>query len=162
MKNTSKITSQNETWGFFGTLVRGCGMTNSGAASVFDLAAKTLARLSGKTVEDAREYLDSMWGRHLGDQFSPASDFSNMETILKGQLVNFFMHLAQRGVITAKELERQKQRCREMIRDAAIAEIANVDLDIETLESGAFAEVSIRAIKAALVAAYEAGRQAKR
>lgn len=64
---TAKITTQNETWGWWGT------MGHNGHADVqgmWDAAIAILVAFWGMTAEDARDFLDSVAGRHLADQCS--------------------------------------------------------------------------------------------
>ena len=62
---TPMITTQNETWGFYGTLLRN---EVGGAAALFDEAARELMARFGLTADEARDVLDGRIGRHMADQ----------------------------------------------------------------------------------------------
>jgi len=53
--------SQNETWGFWGTL-------EDNAPKAWPLAMKTIAEATGEPLESIRAFLDSAQGRHFGDE----------------------------------------------------------------------------------------------
>lgn len=63
------IETQNESWGFFGTLRMNSEytITEEQAAKLFDATARKLMAEFGLTADFAREYLDSRDGRHLAD-----------------------------------------------------------------------------------------------
>ena len=61
MNATTQIpTSQNETWGFYGTM-------NEQAEVAWPLAMTALSDATGQPLESVRTFLDSRHGRHFGD-----------------------------------------------------------------------------------------------
>ncbi len=67
MKTTA---TQNQAWGFYGTLKSNYGVSDVEAAKLFDHAARQLVRVFRITAECARQYLDARDGRHLADHLS--------------------------------------------------------------------------------------------
>jgi hypothetical protein len=53
--------SQNETWGFWGTL-------EDKASAAWPLAMAAIAEATGEPLESIRAFLDSAQGRHFGDE----------------------------------------------------------------------------------------------
>ena len=53
--------SQNETWGFWGTL-------EDKASKAWPLAMAAIAEATGEPLESVRAFLDSAQGRHFGDE----------------------------------------------------------------------------------------------
>lgn len=69
------ITTENTTWGFFGTLTT-AGAGNAG--DFFDAAARALTTQLGLTADEARTVLDASVGRHMADQRVEGEDASTL------------------------------------------------------------------------------------
>ncbi len=69
-------TTQNESWGFYGTLDRNCEerLDDDRLAALYHEAASQIVQIAGCKLYEAREWLDSTRGRHLADQVSPQVD----------------------------------------------------------------------------------------
>jgi len=67
------ITTQNPTWGFFGTLTT-AEVANAG--ELFDATARALIAQLGLTPDEARLALDASVGRHMADQHTEGEDAS--------------------------------------------------------------------------------------
>ncbi len=69
------ITTNNETWGFHGTLaLRGIDRV----AEHFDEAARELMTRLGLTADEARDLLDAPIGRHMADDLDPREDGADL------------------------------------------------------------------------------------
>ncbi len=68
------IASQNKEQGFYGQIMRShpkvVNLSRDAAAKLFGAFASHIASKFGLKPEQARDYLDSAYGRHLGDQIS--------------------------------------------------------------------------------------------
>lgn len=66
----SKVQSQNKVWGFYGTTQTNYGIADSVMDQVYDAAAKALTNMLGVSIDEARVFLDSKYGRHFSDELS--------------------------------------------------------------------------------------------
>lgn len=62
-ESTAIPPSQNEAWGFFGTISRHIEPTKA-----WDAALPAIARATGCSPDDVRAFLDSRYGRHFADE----------------------------------------------------------------------------------------------
>lgn len=65
---SAKITSRNESWGFFSTIRENLKLTQAQTEQAFDSAARFTAERLQMSPEAARRFLDSRYGRHLADK----------------------------------------------------------------------------------------------
>lgn len=63
MKTTTIPASQNEDYGFYGTM----NLERCGAEKAWPLAMKAIARATGENMDSIRAFLDSRHGRHFAD-----------------------------------------------------------------------------------------------
>ena len=62
MKNSHIPATQNDTWGFWGTMSE-----HAAAAAAWPLAMNTVSEATGQPLESVRIFLDSRHGRHFAD-----------------------------------------------------------------------------------------------
>ena len=68
MTNTSNIPpSENQTWGFFGTIAH-----HAEADAAWPLAMTAIADATGCSPDEVRAFLDSRYGRHFADDVANA------------------------------------------------------------------------------------------
>jgi hypothetical protein len=68
MTSTNKMPpSENQAWGFFGTIVQ-----HADAEAAWPLAMTTVADATGCTPDEVRAFLDSRHGRHFADDVANA------------------------------------------------------------------------------------------
>ncbi len=172
MKNFTPLPTANQEWGFWGTSVR----NGYDAELVWDAASRFLAKEFDLTAEQARDVLDARFGRHLADDLS---FIENGAGNAKGPISTdaITRHLTARIAdqgwrdcfenaireTTGKTYPRKKP----LTKDQLFTQIAQQHLQVETLvtrnsDSLDFHDVSAWGIKAALEAAYEAGRKSSR
>jgi len=163
MKNVKPLTTQNEEWGFWGT----CEHIGCNQAVAWDAASRFFIKIFNLTPEEARELLDARFGRHLADDLTFIKGAKNERSITN--------HLGQRYAdagwrkhfeksiydVTGKKVVSLKPATKEEL----FKKIAQQHLNIETLEerksdSLDFKEVAVWSVKAALEAAFEAGKAA--
>lgn len=78
------LTTTNRTWGFFGTIQRNLGLSDTRAAEAYATAAALLRNTFRVSPETAIAYLDSVSGRHLADQIDDlAHAATRLESTLK-------------------------------------------------------------------------------
>lgn len=163
MKKVKPLPTQNEEWGFWGT----CKNIKCNQAKAWDAASRFFIKIFNLTPEQARELLDARFGRHLADDLTFIKGAINEDSITK--------HLGQRYAdngwrkhfeksifdVTGKKIVSLKPATKEEL----FTQIAQQHLNIETLEerksdSLDFKEVAVWSVKAALEAAFEAGKAA--
>ncbi len=172
MKNFEPLPTANQEWGFWGTSV------NNGydPALTWDAASRFLAKEFDLTAEQTRDVLDARFGRHLADDLS---FIENGKDNAKGPIntaaitKHLTMRVADRGwrdcfenairETTGKTFPRKAPQT----KDELFTQIAQQHLNIETLverksDGLDFHDVAVWSIKAALEAAYEAGRKARK
>jgi hypothetical protein len=172
MKNFTPIATANEEWGFWGTSKQ----NGYDADLTWETTSHFLAKHFDLTPEQTRDVLDSRFGRHLADDLSfikseergiasgPSSEKAitrHLESRIadKGWRDSFENAIRQE---TGKTYRRKTKT-----KDELFTEIAQQHLLVETLvtrksDSLDFHNVAVWNIQAALEAAYEAGRAAKR
>ena len=163
MKNYQPLPTNNEEWGFWGTSIH----NGYDAAITWDTASRFFAKTFNLTPEETRTLLDARFGRHLADDLSFIKGAINARSIAN--------HLAKRVADKGWRRDFEKSIHSVLgIRATAvnftpaknpIEEIAFKFLNFETLEerksdSLDFHEVSVWSVKAALEAAFEAGKNA--
>ncbi len=163
MKKVKPLPTQNEEWGFWGT----CEHIGCNQAEAWDAASRFFLKIFNLTPEEARDLLDARFGRHLADDLTFIKGAKNQRTITN--------HLGQRYAdaswrkhfeksiydVTGKKVVSLKPAT----KDELFKQIAQQHLAIETLEerksdSLDFKEVAVWSVKAALEAAFEAGKAA--
>jgi len=153
--------TRNSEWGFFGTCGNN-GQTDCDAAWNEAMAALTDPKGRYRLEpEDARDLLDSTWGRHLADQVVGEDIGGAIE-----QLANHGWARDAREFVR-KHINPNLPRVAPTTREQAVEGIARRILKLETLEERKndehdFHELSIWTIRKALEAAYDAGRQSAR
>lgn len=172
MKNFTPSPTANQEWGFWGTSVR----NGYDAELAWDTVSRFLAENFDLTSEQTRDVLDSRFGRHLSDDLSM---IKNEPTIANGpssaKAINNHLtnRIADKGwrdcfenairEATGKTYPRKAP----ITKDQLFTQIAQQHLSVETLvtrnsDDLDFHDVSAWGIKAALEAAYEAGRKSSR
>jgi ABC-type amino acid transport substrate-binding protein len=163
MKHAKPLPTQNEEWGFWGT----CNQSGYDTAKAWNAASQFFIKIFNLTPEQARELLDARFGRHLADDLSFIKGEKDERSITK--------HLGKRYAdagwrkhfeksiydVTGKKVVSLKPTT----KDELFKKIAQQHLNIETLEerksdSLDFKEVAVWSVKAALEAAFEAGKAA--
>jgi hypothetical protein len=153
-KKTETPRTRNREWGFFGTCVHN-GHADPEAA--WDEAMATLTDRNGGfrlEPENARDLLDSTWGRHLADQVVGQAIGKTIKGLGWEQDARAFVRRYINPGLPALGTD---------TREEALAGIAQRVLSIPTLHARHsddldFHEVSVWALRVALDAAYEAGR----
>ena len=64
---TEKITTRNDSWGFYATIQENLKLSDLEAADAFDRAVRFTAKRLKMDLPAARRFLDSRLGRHLAD-----------------------------------------------------------------------------------------------
>jgi hypothetical protein len=172
MKNFKPLPTANQEWGFWGTSVR----NGYDAKLTWDTASRFLAKKFDLTPEQARDVLDSRFGRHLADDLSMIknepgiADSPSSATAISDHL---YSRVANKGWLDCFEnairetTGKTYPRKAPITKDQLFTQIAQQHLKVETLvtrnaDSLDFHDVATWSIKAALEAAYEAGRKARR
>jgi hypothetical protein len=172
MTNFIPVRTANEEWGFWGTSIH----NGYDAELTWDTACRFLAEHFDLTAEQARDVLDARFGRHLADDLSfiegkpgiakgPTSAAAITEHLTK--------RIADKGWCdwfenTIREETGKTYRRKTQSKDDLFTEIAQRHLGVETLvrrnsDSLDFHDIDVSSIRAALDAAFEAGKaQAKK
>jgi hypothetical protein len=166
MKNYTPLPTANEEWGFWGTSVH----NGYDAALTWDTASRFFAKTFDLTSDETRTLLDARFGRHLADELSfidggPAtaeviSRYLEERITDKGWRKYFEKTIREE---TGKILPRTTPKSKAEI----FTRIAQTHLNIDTLEerksdSLDFHDVGVLNIKAALEAAYAAGKASRK
>lgn len=164
--NNEPLPTNNEEWGFWGTSVS----NGYDAALTWDTASRFFAKTFNLTPEETRTLLDARFGRHLADDLSFISGgpvtSSAITTHLekrnadKGWRRHFEKAIREE---TGKRIPYTSSKSKAEI----LTTIAQEHLNFETLEerksdSLDFKDVGVLNVKAALEAAYEAGRASRK
>lgn len=162
MKNFQPLPTTNKEWGFWGTSVR----NGYDAELTWDAASRFLAKEFDLTAEQARDVLDGRFGRHLADDLSIAKNEADIAKHLASRAADQGWRDCFESAITEITGKTFPRKARPA-KDQLFTQIAQRHLGVETLvtrnaDSLDFHDVSAASIKAALEAAYEAGRKAKR
>mgnify|MGYP007088348405 CR=1 FL=1 len=170
MQNIEILKTENETWGFWGTSVS----SGYDAALAWNTVSRFLATGFDLTPEQTRDILDSRFGRHLADDLSGIDNgagFACGPISAEGITRYLTGRAAYRSwrdcfenaycEVTGKTFPRRTP----MDKDTLFTDIAQKHLGIETLalrnrDSLDFHDVSVSSVKAALDAAFEAGKAA--
>jgi len=172
MNAIQPLPTANERWGFWGTSKQ----NGYDAKLTWDTACSFLAKHFDLTAEQCRTLLDSRFGRHLADDLSfieGGNGIANGPTSDKAIIKHLEMRIADKGWrdcfenAIRQETNKTYPRKKLLTKDELFTKIAQEHLLVETLEdrmmdSLDFHSVSVRSIKAALGAAYEAGRASKK
>lgn len=163
MKNAKPLPTTNKEWGFWGT----CEQQEYPTKKLWDAASIFFIETFKLSPEQARELLDAKFGRHLVDDFSFIKSAVTAASVRK----HLAMRLADNG--WRKHFEKSifevlginVSRPASEVRDELFTRIAQEHLNIETLverkmDSLDFHDVGVLNIKAALAAAFEAGKAA--
>ncbi len=165
MTNFTPLPTQNEEWGFWGT----CKQSGYDTAEAWDAVSRFFIATFDLTPEQTRELLDARFGRHLADDLSLIEGSIDMRSITA--------HLGNRVADASwrKSFEKSiyevtgKRTCskKPTTKNDVFTQIAKQHLNLETLEerksdSLDFKEVAVWNVKAALEAAFEAGKVAAR
>lgn len=165
MKFTPAATA-NLDWGFWGTSIQ----NGYDAELTWDTTCRFLATHFDLTAEQARDVLDARFGRHLADDLSFIDGGPETAEAITAHLTNRISDKGWRKHFeksitaeTGKTFPRKKAEG----TAALFTRIAQQHLNVETLatrnsDSLDFHEVSVWGIQAALEAAYEAGKAAKK
>lgn len=170
MNDFQPLPTANAQWGFWGTSI-----TNGYDANLtWDTASRFLAREFDLNAEQARDVLDSRFGRHLADDLSFIKGKSGIaDGPTSVEAVN--NHLAARIVdkgwrdcfekTIREETGKTYPRRKAPTKDELLTLIAQKHLLADTLvtrkSSEDFREAAVWCIKAALEEAYEAGRKSR-
>jgi hypothetical protein len=162
MQNSMPLPTQNPEWGFWGTSIQ----NGYEATMCWDTASRFFADTYQLTPEEVTTLLDARFGRHLADDLSfieggPATP----EAITKHLSTRHANHGWRRSFEkaireeTGKKIKHTKPKSKAQLLTA----IAQNHLNIETLkerksDSHDFHEVAVWSLKAALEAAFEAGK----
>lgn len=167
--NTKKqqeiLPTANAEWGFWGTSQR----NGYDAASAWNAASQFLMGAFDLPAEQARDVLDARFGRHLADDLSFIKGTLTVETIA----AHLKLRIADAGWRTTFENAIRDVTGKTFPRAAAptkaelLSLIAEKNLRIGTLETRNtdgldFHGVAVWNVKAALEAAFEAGRRARK
>ena len=163
MKYAKPLPTQNEEWGFFGT----SKYLVADQAEAWNTTAAFFIKNFALTPEQARDLLDATFGRHLADDLSFIEGEKTKLAISK----HLEKRLADKG--WRRDFENTIYKVLGVRTSALnyapeknpLEEIAFKFLDFETLEerksdSHDFKEVAVWSVKAALEAAFEAGKTA--
>lgn len=163
MKNFNALPTENLSWGFWGTSDR----NGYDAEMTWNATSQFLAERFELTPEQVRTVLDSRFGRQLADDLSfIESGPTSAEVIIN----HFTARVASRSWLDCFEQAIEENTGKTFpkaapTQDDLLTKIAQKHLKVETLvrrnrDSLDFHDVSVSGIKAALEAAYEAGRKA--
>jgi len=162
MKNYQPLPTNNVEWGFWGT----CKTVEYDAAMAWDTASHFFAKTFNLTPEETRTLLDARFGRHLADDLSFIDGGPTTAEAITS-------HLEKRNADAGWRRYFEKALREEVgklipyttpkSKDEILTNIALTHLNFETLEerksdSLDFKDVGVLNIKAALEAAYAAGR----
>ena len=165
MKNTEIFPTENKEWGFWGTAER----NGYDAELTWNAASKLLIAEFDLTAEQARDVLDARFGRHLADDLS----FIKVALTEKTITAHLKLRISDAGwrksfesaitEVTGKTFPRKAAPT----KDELFTLIAQKHLGVETLETRKsdgldFHDVAVWSLKAALDAAFEAGRKARK
>lgn len=165
MKN-EPLPTNNEEWGFWGTSVS----NGYDAALTWDTASRFFAKTFNLTPEETRTLLDARFGRHLADDLSFINGGPATATAIT-------THLEKRNADKGWRRHFEKAIREEMgklipytstkSKAEILTAIAQEHLNFETLEerksdSLDFKDVGVLNVKAALEAAYAAGRASRK
>lgn len=170
MKYAKPLPTQNEEWGFFGT----SKSNGYDAELTWNTASRFLIKEFGLTPEEARTVLDARFGRHLADDLSfikGRPGIASGPTSEKAITAHLQMRIAGKGWRDCFE-NAIRQETGKVIpskgvftKEELFTEIAQRHLGVETLErrmsdSLDFHDIDVSSIRAALEAAFEAGKTA--
>ena len=172
MKNIEILKTENKDWGFWGT----SDCNGYDAELTWNAASTFLMTEFELNAEQARDVLDSRFGRHLADDLS---FIENGKGESKGPIStaainkHLTLRVADQGLrdcfenairdVTGKTFPRKAPKS----KDEVFTLIAQQHLGIETLverksDSLDFHDVAVWSVKDALEAAFEAGRKARK
>lgn len=165
MKNVQTLASLNEEWGFWGT----CEQAGYETKNAWDAANQFFIKTFNLTGDQARNLLDARFGRHLAD------DLSFIKGPITAKAITSHLEARFADAGWRKHFEKsihdvlgvKVARAAAKTKDELFAEIAKVHLNIETLaerksDSLDFKEVAVWNVKAALEAAFQAGKAARK
>lgn len=164
MTNFKALPTENLSWGFWGTSTRNGYDTEL----AWNTASQFLAKKFDLTPEQSRTVLDSKFGRHLADDLSFIENGPSSAKAITNHLA---LRIADRGWLDCFEnairetTGKTYPRKAPLTKEELFTQIAQSHLNVETLvrrnsDSLDFHDVSVSGLKAALEAAYEAGRKA--
>lgn len=170
MNDIQILKTENETWGFWGTSVS----NGYDAALAWDTASRFFITGFALTPQQARDILDTRFGRHLADDLSRIDNgagYARGPISAEGIAQHLMVQLGYRSWRDAFENAYREvagktfPRRTPMDKDTLFTDIAQKHLGIETLvlrnrDSLDFHDVSVSGVKAALDAAFEAGKAA--
>lgn len=165
MTNLTPLPTQNDEWGFWGT----CKQSGYDASEAWDATNRFFIKTFDLTPEQARELLDARFGRHLADDLSfieGAINAHSITTHLSNRIADAGWRKSfEKSIyeVTGKRIISKKPATKNDI----FTQIAKQHLNLETLEerksdSLDFKEVAVWNVKAALEAAFEAGKLSAR
>jgi len=167
MKNFKALPTNNTEWGFWGTSIH----NDYDAELTWDVTSCFLAEHFELNPEQTRDVLDSRFGRHLADDLSFIKNSPLTTESINKHLTSRINDKGWRGYFEKairEETGKTYPHKNLITKDELFTKIAHEYLNIETLEerkadSLDFYNVGIWDIKAALAAAFEAGKlQAKK
>ena len=165
MKN-EPLPTNNEEWGFWGTSVS----NGYDAALTWDTASRFFAKTFDLTPEETRTLLDARFGRHLADDLSfidgGPSTAEAITTHLEKRYADKGWRKHYEKAIREETGKRIAQHAPQS-KAEIFTRIAQTHLNIDTLEerksdSLDFHDVGVLNIKAALEAAFEAGKASRK
>lgn len=162
MQNTKPLPTNNPEWGFWGTSIH----NDYNALLCWDVVSQFFADTYQLNPEETRTLLDARFGRHLADDLS----FIKNQPLSAEAITN---HLNSRHAdhgwrryfekSIREETGKKIKHAKPKTTGELLTAIAQDQLNIETLEerksdSHDFHDVAVWSIKAALEAAFEAGK----
>ncbi len=166
MKTFTPVPTANSEWGFWGT----SRQSGYDAELTWDTTSRFLAKHFDLTPEQARDVLDNRFGRHLADDLSFIKGGPATAEAITSHLASRICHdgwsKSFEETIRA-ETGKTYPHKKPVTKDELFTQIAQHHLGIETLvsrmsDSLDFHDVGVLNIKAALEAAFEAGKASRK
>lgn len=164
MKKPEILPTQNTNWGFWGTSVSG-GLNPTLA---WETASRFLMKEFDLTPEQARTMLDARFGRHLCDDLWNGDPHSadGIEAQMHKRAQDLNWRRSYEKSITEETGKTFPYKEPKTV-DEQLTEIAQKHLNIETLETRNsdgldFHDTAVWGVKAALLAAFEAGKKSRK
>ncbi len=162
MKNFTALPTTNKEWGFWGT----CEQQGYKTKLAWTTTSKFLAKHFDLTAEETRTVLDARFGRHLADDFSFIKGGPKTAAAIEAHLLKRITDAGWKASFETSITSETGKVFPRITKEQIFARIAKEELHIDTLvesKSGDdFHEVAVWTVKAALEAAYEAGRASKK
>jgi hypothetical protein len=166
MKKYQPLPTNNECYGFWGTSIS----NGYDAAMTWDTASRFFAKTFDLTPEETRTLLDARFGRHLADELSfinggPATAKAITTHLEKRNAEAGWRRYFEKAI--REEVGKLIPYTTPKSKDEVLTNIALNHLGFETLEerksdSLDFKDVGVLNVKAALEAAYAAGRASRK